>query len=193
MSSLTVLIRGYDAPPVSEREILRYAGCPSGGADKATVALMRDCVDEVNDRLIYKVCYCVLDAHTLTRFTDVSRQLDRLLAGCRTTILFGATVGVELDRRIARYGVLSPARALMMQAVGAERIESLCNVFCSDLGKEYSSKLTPRFSAGYGDLPLEAQRDIFSILDCPRHIGLTLNNSLLMSPTKSVTAFVGIR
>ena len=52
--------------------------------------------------------------------------------------------------------------------------------------------LKPRFSPGYGDLPLEMQRDIFRVLDCSRKIGLTLNESLLMSPSKSVTAIVGI-
>lgn len=50
----------------------------------------------------------------------------------------------------------------------------------------------PRFSPGYGDLPLSAQREIFAVLDCGKRIGLMLNDSLLMSPSKSVTAFVGI-
>ena len=50
----------------------------------------------------------------------------------------------------------------------------------------------PRFSPGYGDFPLEAQKDIFRTLDCSRKIGLTLNESLLMSPSKSVTAIVGL-
>jgi cobalamin-dependent methionine synthase I len=54
------------------------------------------------------------------------------------------------------------------------------------------SSLTQRFSAGYGDLPLELQRDIFGALDCQRKIGVTLNESLLMSPSKSVSAIVGI-
>ena len=50
----------------------------------------------------------------------------------------------------------------------------------------------PRFSPGYGDLPLEVQRTLFSLLEPMRHIGLSLTDSLLMSPTKSVTAFVGL-
>ena len=52
--------------------------------------------------------------------------------------------------------------------------------------------LRPRFSAGYGDLPLEYQRRIFDLLDPPTHIGLTLNDSYLMSPSKSVTALIGV-
>ena len=54
-----------------------------------------------------------------------SRDLQKNLKGCCRIILFGATVGLELDRLIARYGRLSPSKALCFQAIGAERIESL--------------------------------------------------------------------
>ena len=49
----------------------------------------------------------------------------------------------------------------------------------------------PRFSPGYGDLSLEVQKEIFSLLDCPRKIGVSLGDSLLMTPSKSVTAIIG--
>ena len=92
---------------------------------------------------------------------------------------------------IAKYGAISPSRAFMLQAIGAERIEALCNKFNSEISAK--SQTAPRFSPGYGDLPIELQREIFLALDCPKRIGLTLNQSLLMSPTKSVTAIIGIR
>ena len=109
--------------------------------------------------------------------------------------MFAATVGLELDRLIARHSRLSPARALALQAYGAERIESLCDAFLRNVQSECASEgitLRPRFSPGYGDLPLSFQRTLFETLDCARKIGLTLNESLLMSPTKSVTAIVGL-
>ena len=80
---------------------------------------------------------------------------------------------------------------MFFQAIGAERIESLCDAFCAEREAE-GLRLRPRFSPGYGDLPLELQRDLFRGLDCSRKIGLTLNESLLMSPSKSVTAIAGI-
>ena len=52
--------------------------------------------------------------------------------------------------------------------------------------------LRPRFSPGYGDFPLSMQTPIFDALDCPRKIGVSLNASLLMSPSKSVTAVIGL-
>ena len=52
--------------------------------------------------------------------------------------------------------------------------------------------IAPRFSPGYGDFPLDCQKDIFAALDCGS-IGLTLNDNLFMTPSKSVTAVIGVR
>ena len=112
-----------------------------------------------------------------------SRDLQKNLKGCCRIILFGATVGLELDRLIARYGRLSPSKALCFQAIGAERIESLCNAFNDEIDeifREQGMYTRPRFSPGYGDLPINMQKDIFAALDCPRKIGLSLNESLLI-------------
>ena len=124
-----------------------------------------------------------------------SQGLARNLCGCDKLVLFAATIGLAPDRLIAKYGRLSPVKALCMQAIGAERIESLCDMFCGELAEAYGAQglsLRPRFSPGYGDFPLEAQEAVFKALDCHRKIGLALNDSLLMSPSKSVTAIVGL-
>ena len=105
--------------------------------------------------------------------------------------MFCATIGLDIDRLIAKYGVVSPAKALVFQAIGAERIESLCELFCEEMGAEYGN-LKPRFSPGYGDLDLAFQSAIFGALECPKKIGVTLTDTLLMTPSKSVTAVMGI-
>lgn len=191
-----VLTKTYTAPPFCEKEILRYASCKS--ADSETQKLLTDCINEANDKLTYKVCYCELpvtvkdDICDFGTFKTRSQSLSKNLDGCDRVILFGTTVGVEIDRLIAKYGRISPARALMMQAIGAERIEALCDAFCADIQNTLSIGLKPRFSPGYDDLSLDTQKDIFALLDCSKHIGLTLNSSLLMSPSKSVTAIIGL-
>lgn len=176
----------YPAPPVCEREILRYAGCRE--ADPETEKLLQSCLEESLPRLCYRVCW--LDMEETPDFGSV--QLQASLSGCEHTVLFAATVGVELDRLLQKYSILSPARALMLQAIGTERIEALCDAFCADLQEQTGLCPRNRFSPGYGDLPLQAQKDIFAILQPMKHIGLALNDSLLMSPSKSVTAFVGL-
>lgn len=189
-----IVSKTYPAPPFCEREILRYAGCRS--ADDGVAALLDSCIREVRDKLSYRVCYGEFpvtvtgDSCDLGAFAVRSTRLAANLAGCSSALVFAATVGVEIDRLIAKYGRLSPSRALVLQAIGAERIEALCDAFCADVADGRCPK--PRFSPGYGDLPLTVQREVFAVLDCSKRIGLSLNDSLLMSPSKSVTAFVGL-
>lgn len=196
MSAVTQT-RAFPPPPVNRREILRYAGCAA--PDARLDALLDDCLREVQSApLQYGVCFCRLplrlsgETCDFGAFSCRSAQLAACLRDCDGVVIFAATVGVGIDRLIAKYSRLSPARAVLLQAVGAERIEALCDRFCETLPAETQRRTRPRFSPGYGDLPLTVQRDIMQTLDCARRIGLTLNESLLLSPTKSVTAFVGL-
>jgi cobalamin-dependent methionine synthase I len=195
----TVYVKRFAAPPWNRREILRYAGAKET-TDEVN-ALLEHCLAEAEGALSYQVCYAIFPVAVADGMLDLgfartdSSHLCKNLQGCDRIAVFGATVGLGVDRLIARYSRTSPARALMFQAIGAERIEALCDAFCFALNEEVEGEgktIRPRFSPGYGDLPLELQLDIFRVLDCPRKIGLTLNDSLLMSPTKSVTAVVGI-
>ena len=193
---MIIQTRVYDAPPIRRREILRYAGCDV--ADAAVMELMGSCLTEAVGALTPKVCWRELAVDVQGNECDFgvfslsSRQLARNLDGCSRVILFAATVGVGIDRLITKYSRIAPSRALMLQAIGAERIEALCDAFVTGWETENRTKLRPRFSPGYGDLPLSVQKDIISLLEAPKQIGLSLNDSLLMSPTKSVTAFAGI-
>lgn len=189
-------VKTYAAPPFCEREALRYCGCKTAAEDVET--LLRDCWEEAKDKFSYRVCYAEYPLRidrNVCRFGGMelhSNYLAKHVADCDRMLVFAATVGVEIDRLIAKYGRLSPSKAIVMQGIGTERIESLCDAFCADMRAEKQAFLTSRFSAGYGDLPLEAQREVFAALDCSKKIGVCLNESLLMSPSKSVTAFVGI-
>ena len=196
----TVYTKIYNSPEINTREMLRYAGVRTDVLELEEV--FNDCLDEIGGQLVYKVCFRTFPIATDGKTLDLgfckvkSEALAKNLTGCEGILLFGATVGIGLDRLIARYSRLLPSKALMFQAIGAERIEALCDAFCKDVSACLSSdgrRARPRFSPGYGDLGLEIQKDIFAVLDCPRKIGLTLNESLLMSPTKSVTAIVGIK
>jgi hypothetical protein len=119
-----------------------------------------------------------------------SRDLSERLYGCNKIILMAATVGLGIDRLISKYSLNEPSKALILQAVGAAAVESWLDTLCFELGQGRVCR--SRFSCGYGDLPLELQGDIFAALECEKNIGLTLNASMLMSPTKSVTAIIGI-
>ena len=194
-----VITREYSAPPIRRREILRYMGCRDSSAELE--ALIDRAISLCEGKLSYKVCYSELpleikDSVCHLGFAEAdSRDLAKCLTGCEKTVIFAATVGLEIDRLILRFGRMEPSLALCLQALGAERIEALCDAFCDEMKARFATggkKMRPRFSAGYGDLPLSLQKEIFASLECEKRIGLTLNDSLLMSPTKSVTAIIGI-
>lgn len=194
-----VHVKSYTAPEFDTKEIMRYAGC--GGTAAADLPLLEECLAELEGKLNYQVCWRQFPVRPLEAGLDLSfaktdsAGLKRNLAGCKEYVLFAATIGLGIDRLIAKYGKVSPAKSFLFQAIGTERIESLCDRFCRDMQAQAAEQgrfTKPRFSPGYGDLPLRLQEDIFRVLDCPRKIGLTLNKSLLMSPSKSVTAIIGI-
>ena len=191
----TLFLKTYPAPPVDRAEILRYAGMKSPTPD--IDALLDACLEEALPKLSYRLVYTTLPVKAEGGVVDVgfaavrSEALCSYLSTAKEAIFFAATVGLEPDRLIGKYGSIAPTKALLMQAIGAERIESLCDAFQRDARKEYGAS-SARFSPGYGDLPLTFQKEMFRLLDCPRKIGLTLNESLLMSPTKSVTAIIGM-
>ena len=186
-----VFTKEYPTPAADRQAIARYALCRQ--PDEATMALIEDCLADALPVLSYRVCWvetALSIHHSVCDFGDFSlssRRLAKHLSGCNRAVIFAATVGVGMDRLIAKHSRLSPAKGLFMQAVGTERIEALCDTFCA----QFPNAL-PRFSPGYGDMKLEAQKEIFAHLDCEKKIGLTLNGSCVMSPSKSVTAIVGL-
>ena len=117
------------------------------------------------------------------------------LQGCEKALLFAATLGHAPDRLIRRASVTHMSDAVIYQAAAAEMIEAYCDSLNDGWNASYTQQgwiLHPRFSPGYGDLSLSLQRDIIRLLDTPRQIGLTLTESLIMLPSKSVTAIIGL-
>ena len=194
-----VLVRSYAPPPVDRREIIRYMGARE--LTEELTALLEECLREVEGCLRYAVCWRELpvsvteDGVDLGFTTVASASLARHLTGCGRAVLFGATVGLELDRLIARHSRLQPVKALTFQAIGAERVEALCDAFCADIRRQVQEQgccTKMRFSPGYGDLPLTLQQPFLEVLDAARRIGVCVSDSGILIPRKSVTAIIGL-
>ena len=108
--SQVIFVKTYEEPIFCEREILRYAGCKK--TDVGMEALLKECIEEAREKLTYKVCYIELpmtiEEHTcdFDVFRVQSEKLTRYLRGCDRAVVFAATVGVEMDRLIAKYSRL---------------------------------------------------------------------------------------
>ncbi|MBQ6509084.1 MAG: hypothetical protein IJI07_06385, partial [Flexilinea sp.] len=184
------------------REVARYLSYRGTEPDGIVRSMIYDCIDEVNAAAVPKF---ICERFPLSRSEETgfqagglrfsSRSLQRNLAGCQEVFLFAATLGIAVDTLIRRAAMLDAAKGLVMQAAAAAAIEAFCDEENDRLREQVEAEglfLRPRFSPGYGDLSLDCQRDFLRVLKAQKNIGLTLTDSGLMVPIKSVTAIIGI-
>ena len=187
---------------IDPREAARYLSYRGTEPEETVRSMIRDCIDEVNAAAVPRsVCERFPLSWSeesgfragMLRFT--SRSLQRNLAGCREVFLFAATLGIAVDTLIRRAAMMDTAKGLVMQAVSAAAIEAYCDEENEKLRIQAEAEglfLRPRFSPGYGDLSLDCQRNLLRVLQAQKTIGLTLTDSGMMVPVKSVTALIGI-
>ncbi len=196
MSGLTLLTGSVDEITVNRREALRYLGYRGRQADAGIDALFDRAQKALQTCAAPKACFAQYD---LTADGDAlafgglrlqSASLAKNLQGCDSLFLFAATLGAGVDRLLLRLQKTEPAFAPVFDAYCSAAVEGWCNLVNEKLAE--GRTLRPRFSPGYGDVPLSVQPQILSMLDATRKLGITLTDTLFMTPCKSVTAFVGI-
>ena len=113
----------------------------------------------------------------------------------RDVLFLCGTIGAEFDAWQRKLAVTSAADALLSQQIGLDAVEKVMD----ELEREAKSgaeaegrRVLPRRSPGYGDLPLDLSRTILETLDAPRKIGVSITDSDLLVPSKSVTAICEI-
>ncbi len=177
---------------VPESDILRYSGCRNCKDPKLT-ALCTECLGELSQELNLKAVYAEVDvtfSHNLADFgfcKAESASLRKFLGECKSAYIFAATIGLGADRLINRYSTLQPSKAVILDGCATAAIECWCDYICSEI---FCVPAQERFSPGYGDLPLGMQTQILSFLGASLNIGLSMTDSMLLTPTKSVTAIV---
>jgi len=174
---------------------LRFMGCKELSGDLAE--MYEESLNEYNKAAVFKAVYRKTSVAFFGEkgirfdFGEIeSADLRKNLAGCSSAFIFAATSGSGVDRLILKHTKLSPADAMVTDCIASSGIE----VFCDKINEEMRKGrvLRPRYSPGYGDVSLCCQSEILSFLDAYRKIGLTLTETYLMTPIKSVTAIVGI-
>ena len=185
---------------VDLQEIARYMRMGRTVPDGALAARVTELRDEA--------LKTVRPAHTRRRFPivegnivsgsvrlSIAGTLARHLADCRAAYLVCGTLGTGFDAFQRRVSATSGADALIAQAIGAALIEKWMDETENEIRKELApgESLVSRYSPGYGDFPLAAQRTLLALLDAPRRAGVSLTDSLLMVPSKSVSAVIGVK
>lgn len=87
------------------------------------------------------------------------------------------------------------SKSVVMQAASVAMLETYCDEVNDKIKEIYLQNgkfLRPRFSPGYGDFPIECQKELIGALELPKKIGLTVTDHYVMVPSKSVTAIMGV-
>ncbi len=187
---------------ISRRDIARHLGYKRPeDLDDITAARIEECVKEVTDVAEYQSIhhtFPIIWEEELCEFAGIkihSKDLLKNLKGCSEAIMLAVTIGPAVDRLIRRAEVTDVSKAVILQAVGAEVVEAWCNKVNLDIKNDMAAKgcsTKPRFSPGYGDLPLELQQEFERVLQMRKNIGISLSDSNIMTPSKSITAVIGI-
>ena len=194
ISQTLIQISNAESIKLNKKEALRYLGVCKGNEE--IEKLIDKIAPDVYKTVNFKAVYICVDINVNDEWVDMgfarvkSKPLAKNLRGCKRAFVFAATLGIENDRAIDREFKVDKARASVFNCISTALIESFCDYVNEYLGKD--KRLRPRFSPGYGDFSITHQRDVIDILDANRKIGITLNDSYMMKPSKSVTAVIGI-
>ena len=195
----TIITHSLSELLIPYEQIVRYAGMMNGSVPEGVKELIDKCLPVAKNALKYKACYLEVPVKigdnlvSFDCFEVKSNNLAAVLRDCDKAILVAATAGIEIDMVVRRAEVTSKAEALILNSIAIAGIERYMSVLNDYFKEQYSGyELRPRFSPGYGDVPLSTQNELLSVLDTKRKIGVALSESLLMTPSKSVSAFIGI-
>ncbi len=186
---------------INRAEAFRYLGI-NGIPNKATIQLADECEKILLAEMTPKFCWTYAEISEFTnsevklsgyalslKGNDIAAHLD----GCHGVVLMCATLGNDVDKLLRQVQTQDMAKAVILDAMASAAIEQVCD----EAEKEISARLenkqfTWRFSPGYGDFPIEVQKDFLSALNAQKVIGLCVNASGMLTPTKSVTAVIGV-
>lgn len=179
---------------ISERELTaRLGGEYSAieGRVLSTIAKMREISEPKYTATELKIEFFGGGVMILDGARIESVGLERVLWGCRRVLLLAVTLGAAVDRALRVSSQSGIEESFVLDSVASAFIEGAADYAEGELLGEREG--TKRFSPGYSDLSLLTQKFILKRLSAESLLGVTLSDSNLMIPTKTVTAIVGIK
>ena len=120
---------------------------------------------------------------------DIAAHLD----GCDRAVILCATLSAGAEAAIRQAGASDVLAGMMTDAMASALTEQLCDAAEQEiLAGLPEVHPTWRFSPGYGDLPLTVQGDLLRTVNAEKRLGVTLSESGMLIPSKTVTAIIGL-
>lgn len=200
----------FDIGSVDKREVLRYMGYRGQAFDESLDGRIDQGIAHAID--VSRPCGCIRIFDVAGRDADAQGRPRVLLEGTALELV-GSSIARHLDGAIA-VGVMAVTLSManerelkrmslsgdaldhvIFDAASTTLVERAADAAEAALiagGLDRGLHANGRFSPGYGDLPLETQTPLLAALDAQRLLGISLSPALLMTPTKSVTAVLGL-
>ena len=183
---------------INRAEVLRYLGYKGIGADETINSLIDECEAEVLKAAVPRYVYRVVDVTQVdegvrlegTSVTLKGNSIKEHLKGCNKAALIAVTISDGIDRMLRVMQASDLAKAVISDSMASAAIEQVCDKVEAVIKEELPED--NRFGIGYGDLPLSQQGEFLKILNAPKLIGLNIGKTDMMTPTKSVTAVIGL-
>ena len=165
-------------------QIYSYLGFKGVQPSPETDDLILSCFTETEKTAQFNYLYKAFD--TAPGFLTKPPYAD-FLTGTTGVILCAMTIGAEIDRRIHKLTRTDMTRAIVLDACASAYLEAKADEYEKTIG----DNLTYRFCPGYGGSSVEDLKYIFALIR-PEKIGITLNDSNFMLPSKSMAGRIGI-
>ena len=193
-----------DSISIDREEVLRYLEYKGQDIDNNLVEIIEECrniaKDRINPRYTFRV-YSIKQKYKGiielegTNLILESNDLYEILKDCNECILMAATLGINIEKDIKKYSCTELTKEIIIDSCATTAIEEVCDRVQNEIENNILKNgqyLTFRYSPGYGDLSIEKNTEILTILNGQKEIGLTITNSGIMIPRKSVIAIIGI-
>ena len=186
---------------LNRKEALRYLGYKKNAPDERVEELMDECEELVLKTAVPRFIYKKLDftvnedgvAFKNTSMVLPGESIKKHLYKCDSAICMAVTISEGIDRQLRVLQLTDMAKALVFDSLASVAVEQTCDKVEELLREEYPDYYqTFRFGLGYGDLPISLQGQFLHVLNAPKQIGLNVSSTDMLTPTKSVTAVIGL-
>ena len=124
-----------------------------------------------------------------------SEILRNHLQGCHQIVVLAVTIGAQLEDQVdANFSSGQYTQALLLDAAGSTAVEATANQVNQAINAQLSKLgffTLARFSPGYGDWDLAIQSELLPLTGGAA-IGMTVTESSMLVPRKSITAVIGV-
>lgn len=125
------------------------------------------------------------------------KSLPNALCNVSLVAMIAVTVGSEIEQcgaELAKSGDVMGQ--VFLDAIASAAVENAADIVSEQLRRVmqlHELHTSMRFSPGYGDLPLSVQPAFETVLNMSETLGVTLTQNHILSPAKTITAFIGLR